>query len=100
MGQVGWVVVGGVLGGNQANPVGHGGQRRQQGLCVGPAGNVKVVDLSEMFAQTQSFTQEEGGEDPAFRGLDEPAEGFEVRLRARLRGFPDGSGVDALKEDA
>ena len=100
MRQVCGVVVRGVLGCDQADVGGHGGEGGQRGLRVGTAGDVERVRAAEVLAQPQAFAEEERREQAALGGLGDAPERFEIGLGAGLGALPDGSGVDALEEDA
>ena len=100
MGQVRGIVVRGVLGGDEPDVGGHRGQGGERGLRVRPAGDVEGVRAAEVLAQPQPFAEEERGEQAALGGLGDAAERFEVGLGAGFGRLPDGSGVDALEEDA
>ena len=62
MGQVRRVVVGRVLGSHQSDGGRYRGQRGEHCLRVRPAHNVQRVRPAEVFPQTQSFAEEERGE--------------------------------------
>ena len=76
------------------------GEGGEHGLRVRPAGDVQGVRAAEVLAQPQPLAEEERGEQAALGGLGDAAERFEVRLRSGFGRLPDGSGVDALEEDA
>ncbi len=98
--QVGGLVVGRVLGGDQADVAGDPRQRGQLGDGVGAARDVEFQDGAVLFAQAQSFAEEERVEQSALGGLRELAEGLEIDLRAAGRVGPDRGVVHALEEDA
>jgi hypothetical protein len=65
--QVGRVVVGRVLGGDQPDPVGDGGERGQLGDRVGAAGYVEIEDLPAVLPHAQALTEEERVEQAPFQ---------------------------------
>ncbi len=85
MGQVGGVVVRGVLSGHQPDVRGDCSECGQHGLGIRPAHNVQRMRPSEVFAQAQAFAQEEGGELTALGGLGDVPERLESPSASPLR---------------
>ena len=71
------------------------GQRGQHGERVGPADHVQVVDLTPLFAQSQSFGEEQEVEPGSLGDLREADEGIEFDMAARTRVAPHRGVVDA-----
>ena len=89
------LVEGGVDGAGQAEVVGDGGERGEDGEGVGPADDVQVVDLAALFAQPQPLGEEQEVELGALGGPREVGEGAEVDVAAGRRVAPHGGVVDA-----
>lgn len=89
------LVEGGVDGAGQTEVFGDGGERGEDGEGVGAADDVQVVDLAALFAQSQSFGEEQEVELGTLGGAREVGEGAELDVAAGLGVAPHGGVVDA-----
>ena len=87
-GQLVGLVEGGVDRPGQPEPVGDGGERREDGERVGPADDVEVVDQAVLLAQPQALGEEQEVELRPLRGLREVPERREVDVAPGRRVAP------------
>jgi hypothetical protein len=83
-----WFVERGVDGAGQAQPVGDGSQRSEDGEGVGTADHIQIVDAAAVLAQSQTLGEEEEVEQSALRRSREMNERVELDLTARIRVRP------------